>query len=115
MFCGTDVSERNISGKRAALERAAQQASGSADADADADAAGAAAPSGRTDTSGAGSQLAARAQAGPKRFVRQQVPDEVLHDAALNLAIAVLPVNYNFEVRFRDLSICEAQGCLLNS
>ena len=28
-----------------------------------------------------------------------QVPDEVLHDAALNAAIAVLPANYNFEVR----------------
>jgi 2-(3-amino-3-carboxypropyl)histidine synthase len=27
-----------------------------------------------------------------------QVPDEILHDAALNDAIAVLPANYNFEV-----------------
>ncbi|KAK9838131.1 hypothetical protein WJX81_003166 [Elliptochloris bilobata] len=33
-----------------------------------------------------------------QRFVRQQVPDEVLHDAALNAAIAVLPANYNFEI-----------------
>lgn len=33
-----------------------------------------------------------------KRFVRQQVPDEVLHDAGLNDAIKVLPANYNFEV-----------------
>ena len=31
--------------------------------------------------------------------VAAQVPDEVLHDAALNVAIAVLPANYNFEVR----------------
>mmetsp|Transcript_11747 Transcript_11747/g.21208 ORF Transcript_11747/g.21208 Transcript_11747/m.21208 type:complete len:475 (-) Transcript_11747:115-1539(-) len=35
---------------------------------------------------------------GPKRFIRQAVPDEILHDAALNDAIAVLPANYNFEV-----------------
>ncbi len=28
-----------------------------------------------------------------------QVPDEVLHDSALNAAISVLPANYNFEVR----------------
>ena len=27
-----------------------------------------------------------------------QVPDEVLHDDALNEAISVLPANYNFEV-----------------
>ena len=27
------------------------------------------------------------------------MPDEVLHDAVLNAAIAVLPANYNFEVR----------------
>ncbi|CAL8464545.1 g4080 [Coccomyxa elongata] len=32
------------------------------------------------------------------RFVRQQVPDEVLHDEALNAAIGVLPANYNFEI-----------------
>jgi len=36
--------------------------------------------------------------AGPKRFIRQAVPDEILQDAALNEAIAVLPANYNFEV-----------------
>ena len=33
-----------------------------------------------------------------KRFVRQQVPDKILNDPALNAAIAVLPSNYNFEV-----------------
>ena len=48
-----------------------------------------------------------------------QVPDEVLHDAALNAAIAVLPANYNFEVRSSTgvcmyyctlLYVCEAGG-----
>lgn len=52
-------------------------------------AAGAAAP---------GSSSAAPAAAGPRRFVRQQVPDEVLHDARLNAAAAALPANYNFEI-----------------
>ncbi|KAK9804679.1 hypothetical protein WJX73_009622 [Symbiochloris irregularis] len=36
--------------------------------------------------------------AGPKRFIRQQVPDDILHNAELNRAIAVLPANYNFEI-----------------
>ena len=35
---------------------------------------------------------------GVKRFVRQAVPDDILHDAALNAAAAVLPSNYSFEV-----------------
>lgn len=35
---------------------------------------------------------------GPRRFVRQQVPDEVLQDPKLNAAIAALPANYNFEI-----------------
>ena len=85
-------------GKRAAQERAAQLASGGGLT------AGSAAPSERVDASGAdsGGQMVTAAQTGPKRFVRQQVPDEVLHDAALNQAIAVLPLNYNFEVRHPD-------------
>jgi 2-(3-amino-3-carboxypropyl)histidine synthase len=33
-----------------------------------------------------------------KKFTRQQVPDDILHDVALNEAIAVLPSNYNFEI-----------------
>ncbi|KAJ9509360.1 hypothetical protein QJQ45_001800 [Haematococcus lacustris] len=33
-----------------------------------------------------------------KRFVRQQVPDSILNDHALNAAIKVLPANYNFEI-----------------
>lgn len=33
-----------------------------------------------------------------KRFVKQQVPDDILHNAALNAAAAVLPANYNFEI-----------------
>ena len=41
---------------------------------------------------------AAPPPAGPRRFVRQQVPDSVLHDAALNAALSALPPNYNFEV-----------------
>jgi 2-(3-amino-3-carboxypropyl)histidine synthase len=28
-----------------------------------------------------------------------QVPDDILHDEALNEAISLLPANYNFEVR----------------
>jgi len=35
---------------------------------------------------------------GPRRFVRQQIPDDILHNPALNEAIKVLPVNYNFEI-----------------
>ncbi|KAL4394698.1 hypothetical protein AHAS_Ahas02G0178000 [Arachis hypogaea] len=34
----------------------------------------------------------------PKRFVKNQIPDYILNDAALNAAISVLPHNYNFEV-----------------
>lgn len=34
----------------------------------------------------------------PPRVIRQQVPDDILHNEALNAAIAVLPANYNFEV-----------------
>eukprot|EP00955_Chlamydomonas_euryale_P055981 356274-Chlamydomonas_euryale.AAC.6 len=34
----------------------------------------------------------------PKAFVRQQVPDRILRDEALNAAIAALPPNYNFEI-----------------
>ncbi|GIL65397.1 hypothetical protein Vafri_19153 [Volvox africanus] len=33
-----------------------------------------------------------------RRFVRQQVPDDILHNDQLNEAIAVLPANYNFEI-----------------
>ncbi|GAB4855290.1 hypothetical protein Ancab_023910 [Ancistrocladus abbreviatus] len=38
------------------------------------------------------------AKSQPKRFVRNQIPDSILNDAALNAAIALLPSNYNFEV-----------------
>ncbi|PRQ20159.1 putative diphthamide synthesis DPH1/DPH2 [Rosa chinensis] len=34
----------------------------------------------------------------PKRFVRSQIPDSILHDPALNAAISLLPSNYHFEV-----------------
>eukprot|EP00252_Welwitschia_mirabilis_P006991 TRINITY_DN1798_c0_g1_i1.p1 TRINITY_DN1798_c0_g1~~TRINITY_DN1798_c0_g1_i1.p1 ORF type:complete len:466 (+),score=64.61 TRINITY_DN1798_c0_g1_i1:261-1658(+) len=37
-------------------------------------------------------------KAPPRRFVRQQIPDSVLNDPALKLAIAVLPSNYNLEI-----------------
>lgn len=33
-----------------------------------------------------------------KRVIGQQVPNEILHDADLNAAIAILPANYNFEI-----------------
>jgi hypothetical protein len=36
--------------------------------------------------------------AGPRRIVRQQVPDDILHDPALAAAMSVLPANYNFEI-----------------
>ena len=32
-------------------------------------------------------------------FFMLQVPDVILHNKALNDAIAILPANYNFEVR----------------
>ncbi|XP_042033783.1 2-(3-amino-3-carboxypropyl)histidine synthase subunit 1-like [Salvia splendens] len=34
----------------------------------------------------------------PKRFVKNQIPDSLLNDAALNAAISLLPANYNFEI-----------------
>ncbi|KAA8525821.1 hypothetical protein F0562_007676 [Nyssa sinensis] len=34
----------------------------------------------------------------PKRFVKNQIPESITNDAALNAAIALLPSNYNFEV-----------------
>ncbi|KAH6825286.1 diphthamide synthesis DPH2 family protein [Perilla frutescens var. hirtella] len=34
----------------------------------------------------------------PKRFVKNQIPDSILNDAALNAAISLLPPNYNFEI-----------------
>jgi hypothetical protein len=45
-----------------------------------------------------GPAVPSAAPAPVKRFVRQQVPDDILHDAALNEAMAVLPANYNFEI-----------------
>jgi 2-(3-amino-3-carboxypropyl)histidine synthase len=36
--------------------------------------------------------------AGPRRFVRQQVPDSILNDPALKAAMEVLPSNYNLEI-----------------
>ncbi|CAN6722911.1 unnamed protein product [Malus baccata var. baccata] len=44
------------------------------------------------------SQQTRKPHAPPKRFVRNQIPDSILHDSALNAAIALLPSNYNFEV-----------------
>ncbi|KAL5996821.1 hypothetical protein ACLOJK_007741 [Asimina triloba] len=34
----------------------------------------------------------------PKRFFKNQIPDSITSNAALNAAISVLPTNYNFEV-----------------
>ncbi|KAL2473137.1 diphthamide synthesis DPH2 family protein [Forsythia ovata] len=34
----------------------------------------------------------------PKRFVKNQIPDSILNDAALSAAISLLPSNYNFEI-----------------
>ncbi|XP_075651179.1 2-(3-amino-3-carboxypropyl)histidine synthase subunit 1 [Castanea sativa] len=39
-----------------------------------------------------------KARPTPKRFVKNQIPDSILNDPALNAAIALLPSNYNFEV-----------------
>ena len=51
-----------------------------------------------------GGELALRGAAAPppppavRRIVGQQVPPDILHDEALNAAIAILPSNYNFEL-----------------
>lgn len=34
----------------------------------------------------------------PRRYVRQQIPDSILNNAALKAAMAVLPSNYNLEI-----------------
>ncbi|KAF5203122.1 2-(3-amino-3-carboxypropyl)histidine synthase subunit, partial [Thalictrum thalictroides] len=34
----------------------------------------------------------------PKRFIKNQIPDSILNDPALNIAISLLPSNYNLEV-----------------
>ena len=33
-----------------------------------------------------------------KRAKKNQIPDQVLHNASLNEAISILPANYNFEI-----------------
>ncbi|KAG6588793.1 2-(3-amino-3-carboxypropyl)histidine synthase subunit 1, partial [Cucurbita argyrosperma subsp. argyrosperma] len=39
-----------------------------------------------------------RSRPPPKRFVKNQIPDSILNNSALNAAISLLPSNYNFEV-----------------
>ncbi|KAK9168197.1 hypothetical protein Syun_000337 [Stephania yunnanensis] len=34
----------------------------------------------------------------PKRFIKNQIPDSILNDPALNAAISLLPSNYNLEI-----------------
>ncbi|KAL7596706.1 hypothetical protein Lser_V15G29960 [Lactuca serriola] len=34
----------------------------------------------------------------PKRFIKNQIPDSIINDPALNAAIALLPSNYSFEI-----------------
>lgn len=34
----------------------------------------------------------------PKRFVKSQIPDSILHNETLNTAVSLLPKNYNFEI-----------------
>ncbi|KAH7279395.1 hypothetical protein KP509_37G017600 [Ceratopteris richardii] len=36
--------------------------------------------------------------AGPRRFVKQQIPDSIMNDPALKAAMAVLPSHYNLEI-----------------
>ncbi|KAL3635804.1 hypothetical protein CASFOL_020351 [Castilleja foliolosa] len=43
-------------------------------------------------------QPPAAAKPRPKRFVKNQIPDSILNDAALNAAISLLPANYSFEI-----------------
>ncbi|XP_009759721.1 uncharacterized protein [Nicotiana sylvestris] len=43
-------------------------------------------------------QLQQSSRPRPKRFVKNQIPDSILNDAALNAAISLLPQNYNFEI-----------------
>jgi 2-(3-amino-3-carboxypropyl)histidine synthase len=35
----------------------------------------------------------------PKRFIKNQIPESIINDVALNAAIALLPSNYNFEIQ----------------
>ncbi|KAL2653523.1 hypothetical protein R1flu_021651 [Riccia fluitans] len=42
--------------------------------------------------------LVVKSSAGPKRFIRQQVPDSILNDPKLKEAMSVFPSNYNFEI-----------------
>ncbi|KAL5710415.1 2-(3-amino-3-carboxypropyl)histidine synthase [Ranunculus cassubicifolius] len=37
-------------------------------------------------------------KAPPKRFIKNQIPDSIINDPALNAAISALPTNYSFEV-----------------
>ncbi|KAL3685429.1 hypothetical protein R1sor_003451 [Riccia sorocarpa] len=42
--------------------------------------------------------LVVKNSGGPKRFIRQQVPDSILNDPRLKEAMSVFPSNYNFEI-----------------
>eukprot|EP00775_Hariotina_reticulata_P009330 gene9330-9494_t len=62
------------------------------------------APAGPGSSKGSSNELTISRQqqqlpaAAPRRIVRQQVPDDILHDPALAAAMEVLPANYNFEI-----------------
>ncbi|CAK0783436.1 hypothetical protein CVIRNUC_006635 [Coccomyxa viridis] len=45
-----------------------------------------------------GSAVVPSSSAKPARVITQQVPDDILHNDALNEAAAVLPANYSFEI-----------------
>ena len=59
----------------------------------------------------------------PKRFVRNQVPENIMNDPQLSAAISVLPSNYSFEVqktvwrlrqaKVRSLALQFPEGLLL--
>ncbi|KAI8929305.1 putative diphthamide synthesis protein-domain-containing protein [Entophlyctis helioformis] len=53
---------------------------------------------GSSSSSAAGSAPAGSVRAGGAARIVKTVPDDILHDARLNEAIAALPANYNFEI-----------------
>jgi hypothetical protein len=47
-----------------------------------------------------------------RRFVKQQIPDDILNNEALNTAITALPANYSFEVCLQKRNSLDLEFCL---
>lgn len=54
--------------------------------------------------------LASKSTGTSRPRVANQVPDDILHDAKLNLAIEQLPANYSFEIHKTVWSIRKAEA-----